>query len=59
MNLKPWSFEPSQAPMRANCPTCQRSVSVVRPRVADIAEGRYLVHGECKECGSELALDIA
>ena len=53
-----WSFEPPEAPMRGHCPACLHSVTVVRPRVDDIRSGCYVVRGECKECGSEVVLDI-
>lgn len=54
-----WAFEPpAEAPMKADCAACGKAVVLLRPRVADVAAGQYVVEGACQDCGAAVRLSI-
>lgn len=52
-----WVFEPPDvAPMKGRCPSCQRSVAVLRPTSITFPGGDYIVRGACEQCGTQITL---
>lgn len=50
-----WSYDPpKEAPIRAHCAGCGKSAVVLRPRIADVANERYVIEGQCKNCGAPI-----